>query len=165
MPVSRENPPSRLPFVDLARRLAGLDCALTNDMAAVDRFYAAVAKEIADGVIETATWTKAFAHSGGDDLATKSLYCRYRAEKLDNSSRRHAKQVRTADAKHHGTQLFRGILVLVIGIGVGAISYSATELGGWHLVATGLFLYGLRESIRGFAGLAKTGMAAIPSTE
>jgi DNA-directed RNA polymerase subunit RPC12/RpoP len=47
-----------------------------------DFLYAQVAKEISDGQIDRTTWTRAFAHSGGADDATKSLYIRFRVESL-----------------------------------------------------------------------------------
>ncbi len=47
-----------------------------------DFLYAQVAQEITDGRIDKTTWTRAFAHSGGAEDATKSLYIRFRVESL-----------------------------------------------------------------------------------
>jgi len=47
-----------------------------------DFLYTQVAKEISDGQIDRTTWTRAFAHSGGTEEATKSFYIRFRVERL-----------------------------------------------------------------------------------
>ena len=51
-------------------------------MANDDFLYDQVAQEISEGHIDRTTWTKAFAHSGGTEEATKSLYIRFRVEFL-----------------------------------------------------------------------------------
>ena len=51
-------------------------------MAVHDAYYKAVAEEISRRHIDKATWTRAFAESGGNQAVAKSLYCRYRAEQL-----------------------------------------------------------------------------------
>lgn len=51
-------------------------------MPSQDSFYADVVAEIERGQIDKAMWAKAFAHSGGTEEATKSLYVRYRAEDM-----------------------------------------------------------------------------------
>lgn len=46
------------------------------------RLYAAVAEEIAQGVVDPGIWTKAFAQSGGGEPATKALYIEIRVSEL-----------------------------------------------------------------------------------
>src|SRR5437868_5183924 len=51
-------------------------------MGSDDHLYETVADEISAGQLDRVTWTRAFAHSGGGQDATKSLYIRYRVEQL-----------------------------------------------------------------------------------
>ena len=134
-------------------------------MAAEDRFYDSVAKEISAGHIDKATWTRAFAHSGGDQEATKAHYCRYRAEHLAGAFRRQANKVRTVEAKHHGAQLLWGVLALAGGLGITTLSYANTQPGGHYLAATGLSVGGLVYTWRGLAGLARTGIGSVRSSK
>lgn len=125
---------------------------MTND----EQFYAAVADEIARGQIDRALWTKAFALSGGEDNATKSHYCRLRAEQLQKGEKRQTRSVRLAHTKKHALQLGIGLFLLAIGIGLSAASYSAAEPGGRYVVASGLILGGFIASCRGLWGLLRS---------
>jgi hypothetical protein len=128
--------------------MASILLCLKAVMAAEDRFYDAVAEEISGGHIDKATWTRAFAHSGGDENAAKSLYCRYRAEHLASASQQHAKQIRSAEAKHHGTQLLGGILAFAAGIGITTVSSHSADI---TFAATGLTVGGFVYICRGKA--------------
>lgn len=55
-----------------------------------DFLYAQVAQEITNGRIDQTTWTRAFADSGGAQDVTKSLYIRFRVEKLRQQAQRAA---------------------------------------------------------------------------
>lgn len=52
--------------------------------------YAIAGQEVANGVIDTGLWTKAFADSGGNDVQAKALYLKMRV--IDLSSQRDAQQ-------------------------------------------------------------------------
>ncbi len=47
-----------------------------------EQMYEQVAREMDDNKIDKGLWTKAYSDSEGDDMKTKTLYIRYRVEKL-----------------------------------------------------------------------------------
>jgi len=51
-----------------------------------------------------------------------------------------------------GTRLAIGAVVMLIGLGVTAATYSAAEGGGTYVIAYGAILFGFIEIIRGFSG-------------
>lgn len=52
--------------------------------------YAIAGQEVANGVVDTGLWTKAFAESSGNDALAKALYLKMRV--IDISSQRDAQQ-------------------------------------------------------------------------
>lgn len=52
--------------------------------------YAIAGQEVANGIIDTGLWTKAFSDSGGNDAQAKALYLKMRV--IDISSQRNAQQ-------------------------------------------------------------------------
>lgn len=58
-----------------------------------DRIYAAIAKELEDGVQDKGLWTRLFAESDGDEKQTKVLYIKQRAERLMVAERMRRAQV------------------------------------------------------------------------
>ena len=133
-------------------------------MAAHDAYYKAVAEEISRRHIDKATWTRAFAESGGDQAVAKSLYCRYRAEQLAAASQRQARQVRTSHAKHHGMQLLWSIIAFVVGVAITGVSYSAASPGGHYIAATGLMFGGFYYACKSLVGIARAGVGSIQPT-
>lgn len=121
-----------------------------------EQFYAAVADEIARGYIDKVLWTKAFANSGGEEVATKSLYCRLRAEQLQSASEQQHRSIQIAFTKEHAKQLGFGLLVFIIGIALTAASYSAVKPGGHYIITYGLIVGGFVAICRGFSGLVRT---------
>src|SRR5204863_8699661 len=80
-----------------------------------DRHYATVADEISSGQVDKVTWTKAFAHSGGDERATKSLYCRYRVNDLTRISAQKRRRIRFVVAVTQALLLLVGIALCALG--------------------------------------------------
>ena len=125
-------------------------------MASDEQFYAMVADEMARNHIDNVLWTKAFAQSGGEETATKSRYCRLRAEQLQSAAEQHSKSVQRTYAKTHGKQLGFGLLAFVIGILVTCISYSTTKPGGHYIITCGLIVGGIVAISKGSWGLLRS---------
>ena len=125
-------------------------------MANDDEFYAAVADEIARGHIDQTLWTKAFANSGGEETATKSLYCRLRAEQLQSAARKQHRCVQIAFTKAHAKQLGFGLLAFLIGMALTAVSYSAAKPGGHYFFTYGLIVGGFLAICKGLSGLVRS---------
>ena len=60
----------------------------TEVPAETDDIYDAIGKEIEEGKLDRATWTKAFADADGDDAKAKAAYIRLRFVKLSDSSKK-----------------------------------------------------------------------------
>lgn len=118
--------------------------------------YAMVAEEIPSGRIDRTLWTKAFAQSGGEETATKSLYCRLRAEQLHDAKVQQKRSAQISHSKTHGKQVGFGLLAFFVGVGLTGVSYSATKPGGHYIATFGLIIGGLSAFCKGLWGLLKT---------
>jgi hypothetical protein len=130
-----------------------------------EKFYARVTEEIARGYIDRVMWTKAFAHSGGSEVGTKSLYCRLRAEYLSDLAKRQESRIRSALTRSCLTELAIGCLLFLVGVVFSYASYNAAKPGDRYVVVTGLIAVGFLTACKGVARFTRAYFAPLHSLE